>query len=122
MIGCGTCLQKLPRLAHEPFVAAALQLGQLKAGEFGEIQIVRPSFAVGDFIDAAAGAVDAVVLVAFSNVLPIEHVHAAVRAVAQLDATKPLVGGTHEVRRVLADVARALAMQRVLIHAQAVEV
>ena len=77
---------------------------------------------MGDAEDAAAGAVDAVVVVAFADIRPVEHIHAAVRCVAQFDAAEPFVRGAHDIRRVFADIAGTLAVQRFVVHAQAVEI
>ena len=66
------------------------------AGERGVIGFC--GLAVGDLVDAAAGAVDAGVLVAFAGVGPVEDVDGAVGAGADVDAAEQRVGGEEERR------------------------
>ena len=77
---------------------------------------------VGDLVDPARRAVDAVVVVALAGIAPVEHEHAAVGAVAQVDAAKPGVGGEEDVGLVAPDVAAARAFEPLDVDAPAVEV
>ena len=110
-------------LAREPFVFVREEHDEFGVGEFGNVaDFRRGGLAVSDFVNAAAGAVNAVVLVAFTNVRPVEHEDAAVGAVAEIDAAEPRVGGREKIRRVFADVAAAAAFEAVHVGAEAVEI
>lgn len=77
---------------------------------------------IDDFVDAAGGAVDAVVVVAFAGVGPVGDEDVAVGAGEEVDAAEPLILGLHEVGGVFAGVAAAFAFQFVHVDAVAVEV
>ena len=141
-----------PRLAREPFVGVRMELHQLVRAEFCDVERIgnwyfrrrlppypgplpqgegarqrglvagRRSFAVGDFVDAAAGAMDAGIFVAFARVALVEDKHTAVRAVTDFHPTEPGIFGREEVRPVFADVAAALAFEDFLIGAAAMEI
>ena len=65
---------------------------------------------------------DAVVIVALAGIAPVEDEYAAVRPIAQVDAAEPGVGGEEDVRLVAPDVAAAVALEPLDIHAPAVEI
>jgi len=61
-------LDKLAGLAAIPFVGGANALGEIFIGPIGEIDFGYFGFAVTNTVDAAAGAMDAVVVVAFADI------------------------------------------------------
>ena len=54
---------------------------------------------------------DAVVVVAFADIRPVEHVYGTVGRVAEFDAAEPFVGGEHKIRRVFAHVPGAFPVE-----------
>src|SRR5262249_39680706 len=62
----------------------------------------------------------AVILVAFARVRPIEHKDAAIRAVSQIDSTKPGVTKLNEIGFMPANIAGALTLEMVLVDAASV--
>ena len=121
--GGGALLELLPGLPREPFVFVGEERDQSGVVEFGDIMhLGLGRLAVGDFVNAAAGAVDAVVVVAFADVGPVDEEDAAVGAVGEVEAAEPRVGGGEKIGGVLADVAGAVAFEEVRVHAAAVQV
>ena len=118
----GMLLQQTTGHARVPLVFVRLQLGQLK-----RIQLVQRlgqalGFSVRYFENSAARTMHTVVFMALADVRPVEHVHPAVRSVAQFHPSKPHVLGLHDILDMFADVTRARAMKRILIDAPAVQV
>ena len=104
-------LDELAGLAAVPFVGGADALGEIVIGPFGEVDFGRFGFAITNAVDAAAGAVYAVIVMAFADIRPVEHVYGTVGRVAELDAAEPFVGGGHEIRCMFAHVSGALPME-----------
>ena len=77
--------------ADEPLILAALQLDEFRRRGLGEVNAGLLGVAVTHLEDAAGSAVDTILIVAFANVAPVEDGNGAVRPLAELNATEPLV-------------------------------
>ena len=77
------------RHADQPFVRAALQIDQLGRGRPGQVDGRLLRFPIGDLEDAAAGTVDAVLVVALADIAPVEDRDGSIWPLAQLDSAEP---------------------------------
>ena len=78
--------------------------------------------AVEEFVDASAGSVYTIVVVAFSVVGPVAEIDATCRAVFEFHASKPGRVDLQEIWFVFGDVAAAFAFDTFDVHAAAVGV
>ena len=117
-------LQDPPGVAHVPVVGVELQRDQLVVGQLLQVDRRGLGVLVGDLEDAAVGAVVAVrvAMMAGVGVVPVDHVHLAVGAVLQVEDLRPAIAGQAEIGGPIADVARALGRQQVLVEPLAVDV
>src|SRR5206468_7000694 len=112
-----------PGLTGKPFIRMRVQLHQLAGAQLCDVaDFAAPRFAVNNLIDPPAGAMDAAVFVTFARVAPVEHEHAAVRAVTEFHAAEPGVRRDEKVRPVPAHVTAAAAFEDFLIGTATVEI
>ncbi len=96
------------------------QLAHVQLREIADLRALR--FAVRDLVDAARRAVNASGLVTFPCVAPVEHEHAAVRPVAEVEAAKPRIAEEETIPAVRADIPGAGALENLLVRPKAVHV
>ena len=82
----------------------------------------RVGFAMREFIDATAGPMDPIVIMAFAGIAPIRDVDSAILPCDQIHPAKPRIGYEAEVGSTLADIASPLSLQEIAIDAEAVQV
>src|SRR2546422_6042573 len=85
-------------LTSEPFIGVPVQLHQLARAQFCDVtHVTALRFAVSNFVDAPARAMDAAVFVTFACIAPVEHEHAAVRTVTEVHPAEPRIAGHEDV-------------------------
>src|SRR5262245_6167387 len=100
-----------------------VQFDQLARTESGEVANFDAFwFAVGDLIDASAGAVNAGAFMAFAGVAPVEHEHSTIGPITEFHASEPRIASQEKGRPVASDVAGAPAFEDFLVHAAAMHV
>jgi hypothetical protein len=112
-----------PRLTGEPFVRVRVQFHQIALAEFRKVaNFDSLRFAVSEFIDAAAGTMDAGAFVTFAGIAPIENEHAAIGAVTEFHAAKPGIAREEKVGAVPPNVTGTVAFEDFLICATTMQV
>ena len=118
----GTLAEFPARHADEPFVRAALQVDQLGGRGLGQVDVRPLGRAVRDLEDAAAGTMDAVLVMALSDIAPVEDRDRAVRSLAQLDPAKPEVIRLQDIGLVLHHQRAADALEGLHVDASTMEI
>jgi hypothetical protein len=117
-------LEDPPGVSGVPLVGVGLHPDQSRIVEFPEVLWRGLRLAVTDLEDAAVRAVVGIhlVVVALVLVVPVDHVHAAVRPVLEVDDLRPGVVGKQEVRRMRAQETGAARREDVPVDPRAVDV
>ena len=107
--------------AGQPFVGVCEQVHSLRVAHRLKIgRSLRGRPAIAHAVDSARVTIDSGVVVAFSGVAPVDEIDRAVGSVGDLDANHPGIGRMEHVGRVTANVAAALAIELLDVHAAAV--
>src|SRR5882672_7344236 len=87
-----TLLQNAAGVTDEPVIFVQLHLDQFGIAQSGEIEIARRfGFAVADFVDSTTASVGTVVVVAFTQIIPVRSKHSAIRTISHRDAAEPRI-------------------------------
>ena len=116
---------KVPtRHPHVPFVLMRKQFDKLLIGKAADIDFLAIDFSVRDVVDSSVGSIpnQRVGSMAGVAIVPVDQIDAAVWTILQVEASEPLVVRKKEILAMLADVARTVRDQDLIIDAVAMNV
>ena len=108
--------------ADEPLVLAALEFDEFRRGGLGDVDARLLGLAIADLEDAAGGAMDAVLIVALTDIAPVENRDSAVWSLPELDAAEPLVVRLQDVGLMLHDQRATLPLYALNVHASSMQI
>ena len=95
---------------------------QLGIREFGKILGRQVLVAKGHFVNASAGAMNTIVFMTLTCVLPIKQIEPLVMRTDKFNASKPGVCGFGKIRIVFSDIAVAFSFQSIAVDSQTVKI